>query len=159
MKKSKTDLFIILYPRGRNQWDWENRCAIDSLQRGKNRGERTENRKRCGVYRRLNTVLSTGWAEGCSLSMCPTRAHTLTHKHFVFLQKATQDVSEKQLRSRMYGAILGGRKKKNYGLIRSEDPVQIVFLETMIHNGTKLKPLKEKKKSRSVISKRKKKRK
>lgn len=51
---------------------WENRCAIDSLQRGKNRGEQTDNRKRCGVYRRLNTVLSTGWAKGCSLSMCHT---------------------------------------------------------------------------------------
>ena len=51
---------------------WENRCAIDSLQRGKNRGEQTENRKRCGVYRRLNTVLSTGWAKGCSLSVCHT---------------------------------------------------------------------------------------
>lgn len=23
MKKRKTDLLIILYPRGRNQWDWE----------------------------------------------------------------------------------------------------------------------------------------
>lgn len=48
---------------------WENRCAIDSLQRGQNRGEQTDNR--CGVYRRLNTVLSTGWAKGCSLSTVP----------------------------------------------------------------------------------------
>lgn len=47
---------------------WENRCAIDVLQRGENRGEQTENRqRRCGVSRRLNTALSTGWAEGCSL--------------------------------------------------------------------------------------------
>ena len=61
---------------------WENRCAIDSLQRGKNRGEQTDNMKRCGVYRRLNTVLSTGWAKGCSLSMCPTHTHKHTHVGF-----------------------------------------------------------------------------
>lgn len=51
---------------------WENRCAIDSLQRGMNRGEQTDNRQRCGINRRPNTVLSTGWAKGCSHTMCPT---------------------------------------------------------------------------------------
>lgn len=76
MKKSKTDLFIIFVPTREEPMGlggWVNRCAIDSLQQGKNRGEQTDNRKRCGVYRRLNTVLSTGWAKGCSLHMCHTQ--------------------------------------------------------------------------------------
>lgn len=74
---------------------WENRCAIDSLQRGKNRGEQTENRKRCGVYRRLNTVLSTGWAKGCSLSMCHTYTHTRWFRFVFFIKRQHRMLSRK----------------------------------------------------------------
>ena len=72
---------------------WENRCAIDSLQRGKNRGEQTENGKRCGVYRRLNTVLSTGWAGGCSLFHVP---HALTQVGFALSSLKTDSSPRKQ---------------------------------------------------------------
>jgi len=115
MKKSKTDLFITFVPTREEPMGlggWVNRCDIDSLQRGKNRGERTDNRKRCGVYRRLNTVLSTGWAKGCSLHMCHTHAHT---SRVCFLQKGNAMFSRwYQIPVVIYGANPTSVKTLNF---------------------------------------------
>lgn len=143
MKKSKTDLFIILYPRGRNQWDWEaGRTGVPLIHCSEEGTEESkQNGKRCGVYRRLNTVLSTGWAKGCSLSMCHTHTHTRAHArtharkhaHSLFFLKATQDVFKKRIHRMIYGAILGGENVSNPTSLlelrlpfHSKGPVQLI---------------------------------
>lgn len=74
MKKSKTDLSIVLYPRVRNQWDWEaGRTGEPLIHCSEGRTEESQQiTGKDGAYRKLNTVLSAGWAKGCSHSVCAT---------------------------------------------------------------------------------------
>lgn len=82
MKKSKTDLSIVLYPRVRNQWDWEaGRTGEPLIHCSEGRTEESQQiTGKDGAYRKLNTVLSAGWAKGCSHSVCATHTRWF---HFV----------------------------------------------------------------------------
>lgn len=75
MKKSKTDLSIVLYPQVRNQWDWEaGRTGEPLIHCSEGRTEESQQiTGKDGAYRKLNTVLSAGWAKGCSHSVCHTQ--------------------------------------------------------------------------------------
>lgn len=93
MKKSKTDLFIILYPRGRNQWEWEaGGTGVPLIHCSE--GGTEESKQITG----RDVAFIEGWTQ-CSLlagqEVAPFPCATRTHRRcfrFVFFKKETQNL-------------------------------------------------------------------